>query len=55
MAAAPSPIAAVDVPNPLLIDFEFPPFDSVKPEHVRPGIRDLLKLLVCLILFLLVA
>ncbi|XP_057528600.1 organellar oligopeptidase A, chloroplastic/mitochondrial [Amaranthus tricolor] len=45
MAAAPSPIAAVDVPNPLLIDFEFPPFDSVKPEHVRPGIRDLLKLL----------
>ncbi|KAK1292841.1 hypothetical protein QJS10_CPB17g02455 [Acorus calamus] len=29
--------------NPLLQDFVFPPFDAVKPEHVRPGIRALLK------------
>lgn len=29
--------------NPLLQDFEFPPFDVVKAEHVRPGIRALLK------------
>ncbi|KAL5556686.1 hypothetical protein UlMin_038922 [Ulmus minor] len=29
--------------NPLLQDFEFPPFDSVQAEHVRPGIRALLK------------
>ncbi|KNA22098.1 hypothetical protein SOVF_037200, partial [Spinacia oleracea] len=42
---ASSPIAAVvdDSSNPLLIEFEFPPFDSVKPEHVRPGIRAVLK------------
>lgn len=32
--------------NPLLQDFEFPPFDVVKAEHVRPGIRALLKQLV---------
>lgn len=37
------PISAVDDSNPLLCDFDFPPFDSVKPEHVRPGIRALLK------------
>ncbi|KAL8160232.1 hypothetical protein V2J09_001769 [Rumex salicifolius] len=30
-------------PNPLLQDFDFPPFDSVTPDHVRPGIRTLLK------------
>ncbi|XP_061336893.1 probable cytosolic oligopeptidase A [Gastrolobium bilobum] len=29
--------------NPLLKDFEFPPFDVVEPKHVRPGIRTLLK------------
>ncbi|KAK7252461.1 hypothetical protein RIF29_36411 [Crotalaria pallida] len=29
--------------NPLLQDFEFPPFDSVEPKHVRPGIRAILK------------
>ncbi|KAL2904169.1 Organellar oligopeptidase A chloroplastic/mitochondrial [Bienertia sinuspersici] len=34
---------AVDQTNPLLTDFDFPPFDSVKPEHVRPGIRAILK------------
>lgn len=32
--------------NPLLQDFEFPPFDVIKAEHVRPGIRALLKKLV---------
>ncbi|KAJ1380194.1 Peptidyl-dipeptidase DCP [Sesbania bispinosa] len=29
--------------NPLLLDFEFPPFDAVEPKHVRPGIRTLLN------------
>ncbi|PKA48468.1 oligopeptidase A [Apostasia shenzhenica] len=29
--------------NPLLRDFEFPPFDVVEPKHVRPGIRELLR------------
>ncbi|XP_013628521.1 PREDICTED: probable cytosolic oligopeptidase A [Brassica oleracea var. oleracea] len=29
--------------NPLLQDFDFPPFDSVDAEHVRPGIRALLQ------------
>ncbi|KDP32168.1 hypothetical protein JCGZ_12629 [Jatropha curcas] len=29
--------------NPLLQDFEFPPFDVVEAKHVRPGIRALLK------------
>ncbi|XP_051209535.1 probable cytosolic oligopeptidase A [Lolium perenne] len=28
--------------NPLLADFDFPPFDAVQPAHVRPGIRALL-------------
>ncbi|CAA7027203.1 unnamed protein product [Microthlaspi erraticum] len=28
--------------NPLLQDFEFPPFDTVDAHHVRPGIRALL-------------
>ncbi|XP_031281571.1 probable cytosolic oligopeptidase A [Pistacia vera] len=38
------PMADVSVEaNPLLQDFEFPPFDAVKAEHVRPGIRALLK------------
>ena len=32
--------------NPLLADFEFPPFDAVQPAHVRPGIRALLARLV---------
>uniref|UniRef100_A0A803MNN2 oligopeptidase A n=1 Tax=Chenopodium quinoa TaxID=63459 RepID=A0A803MNN2_CHEQI len=41
---ASSPIAAaIDKSNPLLAEFDFPPFDSVKPEHVRPGIRAVLK------------
>ncbi|XP_022879824.1 probable cytosolic oligopeptidase A isoform X2 [Olea europaea var. sylvestris] len=29
--------------NPLLKDFYFPPFDSIKAAHVRPGIRSLIK------------
>ncbi|GAA0165930.1 metalloprotease [Lithospermum erythrorhizon] len=29
--------------NPLLKEFYFPPFDTIKAEHVRPGIRELLK------------
>ncbi|KAJ6971439.1 cytosolic oligopeptidase A [Populus alba x Populus x berolinensis] len=33
----------VDEANPLLQDFEFPPFDVVEAKHVRPGIRALLK------------
>ena len=33
--------------NPLLQDFDFPPFDIVEAKHVRPGIRALLKKLVC--------
>ncbi|XP_047051358.1 probable cytosolic oligopeptidase A [Lolium rigidum] len=31
-----------DTDNPLLADFDFPPFDAVQPAHVRPGIRTLL-------------
>lgn len=33
--------------NPLLKEFYFPPFDSIEAKHVRPGIRALLKQLVC--------
>lgn len=36
----------VDAPvesNPLLQDFEFPPFDVIEAKHVRPGILALLK------------
>ncbi|PSS35995.1 Organellar oligopeptidase [Actinidia chinensis var. chinensis] len=29
--------------NPLLKDFDFPPFDTIDANHVRPGIRALLK------------
>lgn len=32
--------------NPLLKDFDFPPFDVVEPNHVRPGIRELIRRLV---------
>ncbi|KAI6699460.1 hypothetical protein NL676_013784 [Syzygium grande] len=34
---------AVVESNPLLQEFEFPPFDAVEAEHVRPGILALLK------------
>ncbi|KAM6564023.1 hypothetical protein CsatB_024021 [Cannabis sativa] len=46
MAAAATASAALDdslQANPLLQEFEFPPFDSVDASHVRPGIRALLK------------
>ncbi|XP_074308109.1 putative cytosolic oligopeptidase A [Silene latifolia] len=37
-------VADADVSsNPLLSDFYFPPFDSVSADHVRPGVRALLK------------
>ncbi|KAH9623303.1 hypothetical protein KSS87_009291, partial [Heliosperma pusillum] len=36
-AAAAAPL------NPLLIDFDFPPYDSVTADHVRPGVRALLQ------------
>ena len=42
----------VDEANPLLQDFEFPPFDVVEAKHVRPGIRALLKNLVCSCLYM---
>ncbi|XP_020688430.2 probable cytosolic oligopeptidase A [Dendrobium catenatum] len=29
--------------NPLLSDFDFPPFDVVEAKHVQPGIRELLR------------
>ncbi|XP_057961566.1 probable cytosolic oligopeptidase A isoform X2 [Malania oleifera] len=32
-----------DEANPLLQDFDFPPFDAVRADHVAPGIRTLLK------------
>ncbi|ERN18084.1 hypothetical protein AMTR_s00046p00223780 [Amborella trichopoda] len=35
--------ATVNVENPLLSDFTFPPFDVVEAKHVRPGMRTLLK------------
>lgn len=37
--------------NPLLQDFDFPPFDVVDAKHVRPGIRALLKKLVSYLSF----
>lgn len=36
-------MAVTDQDNPLLKDFDFPPFDCVKADHVRPGVRALLK------------
>uniref|UniRef100_A0A0D9VN10 oligopeptidase A n=1 Tax=Leersia perrieri TaxID=77586 RepID=A0A0D9VN10_9ORYZ len=36
-----SSMAAAD-DNPLLADFDFPPFDRVEPSHVRPAVRTLL-------------
>lgn len=32
--------------NPLLKDFDFPPFDVVEAKHVRPAIRAILSELV---------
>ncbi|BAT99416.1 hypothetical protein VIGAN_10085200 [Vigna angularis var. angularis] len=39
--AASSPNGVIE-DNPLLQNFDFPPFDVVEPKHVRPGIRALL-------------
>ncbi|KAG8073029.1 hypothetical protein GUJ93_ZPchr0006g45491 [Zizania palustris] len=35
-------MAAATDDNPLLADFDFPPFDRVEPQHVRPAVRTLL-------------
>lgn len=43
--AASSPNGVIE-DNPLLQNFDFPPFDVVEPKHVRPGIRALLGELV---------
>ncbi|KAK7407173.1 hypothetical protein VNO78_08869 [Psophocarpus tetragonolobus] len=41
--SAPSMAASsFDEANPLLQNFDFPPFDVVQPKHVRPGIRALI-------------
>ncbi|GLT44192.1 hypothetical protein SLA2020_181050 [Shorea laevis] len=46
MAAATAASLGEDIQgNPLLQDFEFPPFDAVEAMHVRPAIRALLKTL----------
>ncbi|KAD2034900.1 hypothetical protein E3N88_41986 [Mikania micrantha] len=36
-------MSAVSANNPLLKNFEFPPFDAIDACHVRPGMRALLK------------
>ncbi|KAK9749669.1 hypothetical protein RND81_02G142200 [Saponaria officinalis] len=41
MAAA--DVVAADSPNPLLSDFDFPPYDAITAAHVRPGVRSTLK------------
>ncbi|KAJ3691415.1 hypothetical protein LUZ61_020579 [Rhynchospora tenuis] len=33
----------IDSDNPLLKDFDFPPFDVVEAKHVQPGIRELIR------------
>ena len=43
MATAPQSTPEV---NPLLQDFDYPPFDAVKADHVIPGIRTILSQLV---------
>ncbi|XP_030528229.1 probable cytosolic oligopeptidase A [Rhodamnia argentea] len=40
---APPMADVADESNPLLQDFEFPPFNAVEAKHVRPGILALLK------------
>lgn len=42
-------MSAVDQENPLLKDFDFPPFDCVSADHVRPGVRALLKKVVSIV------
>lgn len=53
MAAATAAVDEVSLQdNPLLQDFEFPPFDVIDAKHVRPGIRALLKNLVLVLSFI---
>ena len=42
-----SPAIASDY-NPLLTEFEFPPFDKIEAKHVVPGIKQILDQLVSL-------
>lgn len=49
-ATASASMASVET-NPLLQDFEFPPFDAVEAKHVTPGVRALLKQMVTLSLY----
>ncbi|KAJ9540710.1 hypothetical protein OSB04_027216 [Centaurea solstitialis] len=42
-ATAPMSSVTDDNNNPLLKDFQFPPFDAIDASHVRPGMRALLK------------
>ncbi|KAL9999036.1 putative oligopeptidase A [Helianthus debilis subsp. tardiflorus] len=42
-ATIPSTMSTVSDDNPLLKNFDFPPFDSIDASHVRPGMRALLK------------
>ncbi|KAJ0656713.1 putative oligopeptidase A [Helianthus annuus] len=42
-ATIPSTMSTVSDDNPLLKNFDFPPFDSIDAGHVRPGMRALLK------------
>ncbi|KAL4577561.1 hypothetical protein LXL04_013670 [Taraxacum kok-saghyz] len=42
-ATLPSSMTTVADENPLLKDFEFPPFDVIDASHVRPGMRALLN------------
>ncbi|XAR51456.1 Oligopeptidase A [Bertholletia excelsa] len=41
--SSPSNMSKASEDNPLLMDFEFPPFDVIEGKHVAPGIRALLK------------
>ena len=43
----PSKMSMASDDNPLLKDFDFPPFDVIEAKHVRPGIRALLNKIVC--------
>lgn len=42
-------VTVSDQDNPLLKDFDFPPFDCVNADHVRPGVRALLKKVVSIV------
>ena len=38
----PQPTSMTAMTNPLLANFELPPFSALRPEHVEPAIRELL-------------